>query len=433
MATKSKPKAPKKAPPAKKAKKKKDTLLFIPEPEDQEPQPLVPRRRVLSWPCAGRSPGRSASSPLRMAPPLQLDWKAKLGGPAATSPVVSEDGVLYAADRDGGLLALDVESGEKVFRLKTDPILGASPAWPLVAQGLVPGNKVPVSSPPAVFDWHLLYGDDEGIFYCVRRGDAAVIWRKSAPLSLAARRGEAYQAPIVAGGSVYTVDGDGNLHAASARNGQTLFSRFLRGRPTGPPCLAGGRVLVATRNMYQGETCQLHAIDANSGERLWHTELPGLPGRGLATTPHGLVLVGVEHGVLALGVERGERRFRLTLPGEERLTGTLAVEGEHAWLTGERTVFALDLGAGTLAWTTPFGTAKIPALAPGPGLAFAGGVVWVAAAGNLVALDSGTGALLGKVAVKNAVVGSIVVAAGRLIVATTAGEVLAFRSTRPGA
>src|SRR5204862_1015465 len=102
-----------------------------------------------------------------------------------------------------------------------------------------------VSSPPAVFEWHLLFGDDEGIFYCVRRGDFAVIWRKSAALSLAGRRGEAYRAPVCGGGTVYTVDADGNLYAASARNGTTLFSRFLRGRPQAAPVLGGGLVLVS--------------------------------------------------------------------------------------------------------------------------------------------------------------------------------------------
>src|ERR1700722_9077007 len=94
--TKKKP-PPKKAP--KKKGKKKNVVLFIPEPGQQERRRtgLDSRKRVLAWPCLGRSAGRSALSPTRIAPLLRAVWRKKLRAGAATSPVVSEDGVLYVA------------------------------------------------------------------------------------------------------------------------------------------------------------------------------------------------------------------------------------------------------------------------------------------------------------------------------------------------
>ena len=414
----------KKAPKRKAPKKKRNVVLFIPKPEDQEKRPPVLdiRRRVLAWPCAGRTAGRSAASPVKLAPPLSLAWRKKFGGAAKAAPVISEDGVLYVADRDGGLRAFDAETGEEHFRFHTDPILGASAAWPLVAQGIVPGDKVPVSSMPAVFEWHLLFGDDEGIFYCVRRGDSEVIWRKSAPLSLEARSGEAYRAPACAGGTVFTVDADGNLRAASARNGTTHFSRFLRGRPQAPPAIGGGLVLVATRPIYPGEPNQLHAIDASTGERRWHADLPGVPGRALAATSD-LVFVGGEFGFLAFELAHGTR-VREVDTG--KVTGPLALEGNRIYVPVEGGLVCV--ADESVHWKREAGSRDLPELVAGAGPTLALDTLWVATRSGLVAIDAENGKTLGKVPVSGGIVGGPVTAANRLYVATDTGNVLAFKA-----
>ncbi len=421
---KSKPRAkPKKAAKKKARKKKRNVVLFIPKPEDQvRRQPgLDARRRVLAWPCAGRTAGRSASTPVRLAPPLELEWRKKIGAAAKAAPVISEDGILYAADRDGGLRALDAETGEERFRFHTDPILGASAAWPLVVQKIVPGDKVPISSMPAIFEWHLLFGDDEGIFYCVRRGDFEVIWRKSAPLSLEARSGEAYRAPACAGGTVFTVDADGNLYAASARNGTTHFSRFLRGRPQAAPALGAGLVLVATKPIYAGEASQLHAIDANNGERRWRADLPGVP-RALAAN-HEHAFVGGDFGLLVLDLARGGPLHRIdTGP----VTAPLAVEGGRVYVPVAGAIVCVQ-GADVL-WRRETGGRDLPELVPGAAPALALVVLWVATKNALVALEAATGKTVGKVPVAGGIVGGPVLAANRLYVATDTGNVLAYKT-----
>src|SRR5579883_1847029 len=373
-AAKKKP-APRKKPAAKKKgkRKKKNVVLFIPKPEQQERRRvgLDTRKRVLAWPCLGRTANRSAASPLRLAPPLEVAWRKKLRAAAVAAPIVSEDGILYAADREGELRAFDAETGEEHFRFNTDPILGASPAWPLVVQKIVPGDRVPVSSAPAVHDWHLLFGDDEGIFYCVRRGDFEVIWRKAAPLSLGARSGQAYQAPVTASGTIVTLDADGNLYAANAQNGTTLYARFLRGKPVAPPVVSGGMVIAAVKPLYPGEPSRLHAIDLAKGDRRWVADLRIVPGRALAAT-HERVFVGGEGGCALVALATGELLGTL----EASVTGPIAQEGGRFYVPVAGAVACFSPTEPL--WSTP------EAVLPGTGVALSGDVVWAASKKGLL-------------------------------------------------
>ncbi|MCO5168659.1 MAG: PQQ-binding-like beta-propeller repeat protein [Planctomycetes bacterium] len=428
-----KPTTKKKAPAAaaarpaakKKARRAVKLFRFAPPPRP-EPRPAGPP--LLAWACAGRLPSRCASVGRRVAPPLEVAWRVRLSAPPVCPPVVSGDGVIYLADRDGRLHALDAREGHPLFSRRTDAIRESSPVWPLVAQGLVPRDRVPVSSSPVVFEWHLLFGDDEGIFYCLRRGEAEVIWRKSAPLGMGARQGGAYQAPLVAGEAVITVDAEGNLYAGSARNGTTLFKRYLRGRPAAPPALAHRLVVVTTTPLYPGEPSVLHALHVETGERSWHRDLPGAPGPALATTREH-VLVGGAFGLRAHAVKDGALAWAADVP---QVTGPLAHDGATvvAPVAGGGLV-GVDAATGARRWTGG-GRAAAPVLA-GAGPAIAGDVVWTAAEAGLVAWELATGKALGRVRVPEAVGGPVLFGEGRVLVATSRGELLCLRPSGGGA
>jgi outer membrane protein assembly factor BamB len=356
---------------------------------------------------------------LRVAPPLTVAWRVRLSGPSATAPVVSGDGVAYVADKDGRLHALDVQGGHPLFTASTDAIRESSPVWPLVAQGLVPRDRVPISSTPVVFEWHLLFGDDEGIFYCLRRGEAEVIWRKSAPLGMSARQGGAYRAPFVTGEVLITVDAEGNLYAGSARNGTTRFKRYLRGEPAAPPALAHSRVFVATTPIYKGEPSMLHAIDVDTGERSWTRELPGAPGEALVTTREHVVTGGA-FGLRAFALADGAPAWTADVPP---VTGPLAHDGRTLVAPVEGgALAAVDVATGARRWTGS-GRGGAPVL-EGTGASLAGDVVWTAAEGGLVAWDLATGKALGRARVPDVVGRPVIAGDRRLLVATTRGEVI---------
>lgn len=403
------------------AKKRRAVKLFRFEPPPR-PEPRAAGPPSLAWSCAGRLPSRCASTGRRVSPPLEVAWRVRLSAPPMHAPVVSGDGVIYVADRDGRLHALDGREGHPLFTRHTDAIRESSPVWPLVAQGLVPRDRVPVSSPPVVFDWHLLFGDDEGIFYCLRRGEAEVIWRKTAPLGMAARQGGAYEAPLAAGEAVVTVDAEGNLYAGSARNGTTLFKLYLRGRPAAPPALAHPRVIVATTPLYPGERAVLHAVHVETGVRSWHRDLPGMPGPALTTTRERAV-VGGAFGLRAFGASDGAPAWSADVPP---VVGPLAHDGATivAPIEGGGLV-GVDATAGERRWTSS-GRTGAPVLA-GTGPAIAGDVIWTAAEVGLVAWELSTGKAIARVRVPESVGGPVLFGDGRVLVATTRGELVCLR------
>ena len=413
------------AKPAGRKKKPKPVLVvFDPREQAREREQQAAGPRWFPWGCLGRVAGRSAALRERIAPPLQEVWSAQLPGVPTGCPVAADDGVVYLGDRDGRLGAFELESGQPRFSLHTDGVRESSPAWPLVAEGLVPRDRVPVSGPAALHAWHLFFGDDEGIFYGVRRGEAQVLWRKVAPLSLAARQKGAYLAPLCAGELVLTVDTDGNLYGADGRSGRTVFSLFLRGRPAAPPALAPWRdlALVAARPLFPGEKPRLHAVGL-SGERRWHADLPFAPGPALAATQD-LVLVGGEGGLLAYAAEDGQLRWRSA--GAEPCVGGLALGQERVFAPAPAGVVARELSSGATAWTSPPGTRGVTPL-PGAGLLLAGDVVWCPTARGLVALEAATGKVLGRERLPGDPVGAPVCAGGMLLVATSGRVLRAWR------
>ena len=400
---------------------KQTRVLFVPEEPARVTPAFDPGPALPAWEQAGRSVRRDGVVQIRLDPPLEVLWEADLPSEGHTEPVVSRDGVLYVADRDGGLYAFDADTGEpRDEPLRTDPIREASPAWPLVEAGHVPADAVPVSAPPTLCGALLLFGDDEGVFYCVRRGAGEVLWRKLSSLELSARSGPAYQAPLSARGDVFVACADGHVYGADARSGRAHYRIFLRGAPTAPVALGSGRLLIATRPLFKGEAPRLHALRPESGERLWHRDLAG-EARCLAIAKDD-VIAGGPAGLSAYDVRSGSLRWSLS---PERLGGPLrgglALERWRGYAAREDGVVAFDVASGELAWSTPSGLEG--ALG---GVSFAGGVVWAAAGRKLLAFDAEEGRLLGEHALPSAAVGAPIPAWGNLYVTTERGGVQAL-------
>lgn len=416
---------PKKKKGARKKKPKPVLVRFDPAEQAREKAALAQGPRWFPWACQGRIAARAGSLKETLAPPLELAWSFELRAAASGPPVAADDGVVYQGDREGRLRAFDLESGRLRFVIKTDPILQASPAWPLVAQRLVPGDRVPVSSAAAVHAWHLYFGDDEGTFYGVRRGEPEVLWRKAAPLSLAARQHAAYLAPLCAGELVVTADADGNLYAADGRSGRTAFALFLRGRPAAAPALAPWRdlVLATTRPLYPGESPRLHAVGLD-GQRRWARDLPWSPGPGLAATQD-LVLVGGEGGLAAFSAETGEPRWSAL---GAAVTGGLSLDAERVLAPRAGGLAAVRLAGGEVEWERP-ASGAFPAPLAGAAVLLAGEVAWMAYEGGMCALELASGKVLARVRLPGDPVGGPVAAGGLVLVATTSGALRAYRGS----
>jgi outer membrane protein assembly factor BamB len=399
------------------ARRRRPKVLFVPAAEDRQ-VPTGLSEWLPDWVCAGGMASRTAYIRQRLRDTLDIDWRAKLGARAGHPPVVSQDGLVYVADREGGLHAFDAESGARSLELKTAAITEGSPVFPLVAQGLVPAGRVPICAPPLLAGWQLLFGDDEGIFYCVRRGDGRCTWRKSATHSFAARKAHAYQAPLEANGIAYTADAEGNLYGVDIRSGKTKLSLYLRGRPTAPPALMGNCLFVATRPIFSGEASRLHAIELD-GTRRWHRDLPAQPSSVL-TVNRETVFVGGDFGVQSFSVANGQPNWVAPLDGR-KIVGNAALGLSELHVTSTEDVLTLELRTGAVRWWRRVGSKGIP------GIVRAASELWGTSAGTLLAWDAKTGDPAARIPVPGTVVGGPVVALNRLFVATESGELIAYR------
>ncbi len=371
-------------------------------------------------------------TPIVQEPPLEVVWRAGLDAAPGAAPVVSHDGVVYLPDTEGALYALDAETGERQTVLRTAWISEGSPVWPLVEQGLVARDRVPVSAAPAVAGWQLLYGDDEGVFYAVRRGESSeTLWCKGISLSPQARTHRAYQAPLVVEGTVFTADAEGNLHAADARNGTARFALYLRGRPVAPPALSPRhsppRLLASVHPVFGGEPAALHAVEPFRGERCWRRDLPDLPRRGLLAHRAGVV-VGGDFGLACFALADGTPRWQVSAedlggPVEAPLCAdryrVFAATSQQDGAGGD--VAGVDLRSGEVEWRRATGLKS-----PITGLACSADLVWVAAGQSLVAIVAETGKVEGRVRLPGTAVEGPTLALGRIYLALAAGEVVAL-------
>jgi len=113
-----------------------------------------------SWPTYRHDASRSGATAASVSARLKRDWQADLGG-RLSSPVIA-DGRVYVSRVDAHVVcALDVDSGEIVWRRTVDG---------------------PVDSPPTVCRGLVTFGCRDGCVYCLRASDGELAWRfRAAP------------------------------------------------------------------------------------------------------------------------------------------------------------------------------------------------------------------------------------------------------------
>ena len=250
-------------------------------------EPLAPPR-AEDWHTFMHDLGFSGvSSDKSIAPPLELLWKFKTGGPLHASPVIangilyigSTDGKLYALDakqwgirwvfdagdairysatvlgnrvyfsaRNNKVYALDARTGEKLWEFKSKSWMDAPP--------IVSDNKVYVGAFPSKI--YLLnartgtleamrertvriqgieYGCAKGVFRPIFPEHNADVWRGQTNGS------ESY--PVTANGVVYIGARNGNLHAFDAVSQSETWTYQLGSFVDAAPAISDG-VLYAT-------------------------------------------------------------------------------------------------------------------------------------------------------------------------------------------
>lgn len=265
--------------------------------------PIVSDGRVYTLDTRGRvtafSPSGSTAWRVSVTPESEKDQNGYGGGLAA------DGGRIFVASGFGWVIALDAQSGKKLWEKNLASPIRSSPtaaegrvfvvsadgiARALAAadgaelwthQGLIEKASLLTNASPAVAGDMVVMPYPSGEVVALRIADGQPVWTESlARTRVASSLGSMTDAarPVVDGGAVFAVGHSGRMVATTVRDGQRLWSLSIPGIQA--PAVAGENVFVVDTGG------QLMAVTRADGKIAWTTRLPG------ATTWSGPVLAG---------------------------------------------------------------------------------------------------------------------------------------------
>ncbi|MGB6602657.1 MAG: PQQ-binding-like beta-propeller repeat protein [Candidatus Cybelea sp.] len=363
---------------------------------------------------------------------LEATWRIETGGQISASPAIM-DGTLYVGNNDGSLYAIDVTSGQVLWK--------AHVPNPLMSDPLVYGDVVIVgegdptsrSSSPSE---PVMVGQGPSALIAFERSSGAIRWQT--PLS-----GSAMPTPAIIDGILVNHDGAGYINGLDPATGKKHYARWLGSMASMTAVLPVGRGDFVTSGVGSNAVWRLHA---DGGGVVWRSAFSkGASGIGdcppvsdgdriycdyvSPVWPDTSTVIGnlTAQRVYALRVDDGAPLWDVALE-----SGSLPIRNEAAipLLSGGLLylgsaiapwMHALDATSGTLVWETPTrGAVK-------GGIVEVGGIVYFGDLGGyLWALDAKTGRVIG---VKNMHtpfnVGSPIVVGRTLIIGSDSGSVIA--------
>ena len=206
--------------------------------------------------------GRGKDKSLEPTPLVQITpsvnvarlWGASIGGGEKAlgmgqHPVIA-DGRVYAAAVDGGVHALDLKTGQSVWRY---------------------ASELPLSGGPGAGEGLVVVGSLEGDVIALDAATGAEKWKAKVG-------NEVLAAPAIGGGTVYVHSNDGRVTAFDATTGErrwfySVEVPVLTVRGTGPVTVGPGIVFVGNDNG------NLTALSATDGGVLWSTAVAEPDGR----------------------------------------------------------------------------------------------------------------------------------------------------------
>lgn len=206
--------------------------------------------------------GRGKDKSLEPTPLVQITpsvnvarlWSASIGGGEKSlgmgqHPAIA-DGRVYAAAVDGGVHALDLKTGQSVWRY---------------------ASELPLSGGPGAGEGLVVVGSLEGDVIALDAATGTEKWKAKVG-------NEVLAAPAIGGGTVYVHSNDGRVTAFDATTGErrwfySVEVPVLTVRGTGPVTVGPGIVFVGNDNG------NLTALSATDGGVLWSTPVAEPDGR----------------------------------------------------------------------------------------------------------------------------------------------------------
>lgn len=263
-------------------------------------------------------------------------------------PVVA-DGRVYAAALEGGVRALDLQTGKPVWAYESDLRLSGGPGVGdgLVVVGGLDGEVIALDAATGAERWQAKVVNEViaapaigGGLVFVRSNDGRItafdaasgerrwFWNRDVPM-LSVRGNDA---PVLGPGFVFVGNDDGTVVALSATDGRPLWEQPIgqaEGRTEldrmadvdGTPVLDGAALFASS---FKGQTV---AIDAPSGRPAWAAEYGGAGRVGVGSDR--LVVADTRGTVYGLDKASGSALWSQPGLARRKLTGA-AVQGDYA-------------------------------------------------------------------------------------------------------
>jgi outer membrane protein assembly factor BamB len=280
-----------------------------------------------SWPEFGFDPRRTRANPaLDLAPPFRRAWEFDAGSLVEFPPVLGA-GRAVVGTNAGLAIALDLETGEEIWRVALRGRVASSPAL----------------------------AGDLALFTTIR-GDVIALDAATGEQAWRRRVGGAVESsPLVVDGSAYIGTLSGRVMKLDARTGGVRWTARATGEVKASLALAGRNVVVGD---YGGN---VSAYRVSDGALAWRTESPGEqlrgPGRfyGGPAVAYGRVFIGNVNGrVVALDRDTGEVAWVRVLDDFVYSSPSVADGLVHVG-SYDRHLYALDAVSGRIRWSVDFG------------------------------------------------------------------------------
>lgn len=250
------------------------------------------------------------------------------------------DSVVYAADRNGTVKALNADSGKEVWSVN----LAEKDGWLSHLPALLSGGLT-------VSGGHVYVGSEKAQVYALNTNDGSVAWKTRVA-------GEAVSRPVVSDGMVLIHTGNGQLQALNESDGAVKWtvnldmpSLSLRGESA--PAVAYGAAIVG------GDNGRVSAVLMQQGQMIWQQRISQATGpteidrlSDVDTTPvvvDGVVYALAYNGNLtALDLRSGQIMWKRELGS----VNDFIIDGNRIYLVDQNDrLLALSTDGGVTLWT----------------------------------------------------------------------------------
>ncbi|WP_435318662.1 PQQ-binding-like beta-propeller repeat protein [Haloarchaeobius sp. TZWSO28] len=311
-----------------------------------EPPPSTVDRPRERWPTAGYVPTNTAYAPAGPGESTVQWLTGRDEGDGEyligyfSTPLVG-DGQVYTAMLDYDLFVADTRHDESGFVVAFDDETGTE-SWRVELPRLAGGS-------PVLAGDRLFVGDSGGGLHAIST-DGEFVWTTNL--------GAPARGCTVAGSTLYVIDDAATLHGFTLdgdrcwRHDQSgLLEDLFGGRSytvdSAPAVDSAGVYATMLENPDGDEIARVQAFD-HDGTRRWSYGFPaGFPAPNTPAVVDGTVLVTGGNQIHALDAESGDRLWRFVVGHDH--TGAPATDGERVYV-GAKNLYALSLADGTEQW-----------------------------------------------------------------------------------